>query len=203
MTVVFVGGSRSITHLPPSARERLDNIVTGRSGVVVGDAAGADSAVQRHFLEAGYRDVEVFASEGRPRHNLGDWPVRAVRAEGARAGFAFFAAKDRAMAEVADFGLMIWDGESPGTVLNILRLVRLGKKAVLIDVAAERSTTFRGDDDWRVFLAGCDRRLRASLHKRATPEEWRVRSAEPERDTELPGLAEPPAARVGRRRRRG
>ena len=87
---------------------------------------------------------------------------------------------------------MIWDGKSPGTVLNILRLVRLGKKAVLIDAAAGTTTTFRGEDDWRDFLAGCDARLRADLHKRATPDEWR---APKPADATLPGLAETPPAR--------
>ena len=38
------------------------------------------------------------------------------------------------MAQQAEFGLMIWDGKSPGTVLNILRLVRGSKKAVLVSV---------------------------------------------------------------------
>ena len=141
MTTVFVGGSRSIARLPAAAGERLDNSVASGAHVVVGDAAGADKAVQRHLLDAGYRSVEIFASEGRPRHNLGDWPVRAVSAAGVRGGDAFFAAKDRAMAEVAEFGLMIWDGRSPGTVLNILRLVGHGRKAVLIESPGGRSTT--------------------------------------------------------------
>jgi adenine-specific DNA-methyltransferase len=193
MTTIFVGGSRSIAHLPAAACERLDNIVASGAHVVIGDAAGADSAVQRHLLASGYRAVEIFASEGRPRHNLGDWPVRAVAVEGVRSGYAFFAAKDRAMAEVADFGLMIWDGKSPGTVLNILRLLGHGKKAVLIEAPGGGATTFRDAADWLAFLDGRDARLRADLRKRATAAEWNLHAQ--------PGLAEaPPSVKVRRAR---
>jgi adenine-specific DNA-methyltransferase len=190
MTTIFVGGSRSIAHLPAQARDRLDNVVASGAAVVVGDAAGADAIVQRHLLDAGYRAVEIFASEGRPRHNLGDWPVRAVSAEGARSGYGFFAAKDRAMAEAADFGLMIWDGKSPGTVLNILRLLGRTKKAVLIEAPDGRTTTFRDAADWRAFLDGRDARLRADLRKRATAAEWNLRGMSSVPRPAQPGLAE-------------
>lgn len=191
MTTIFVGGSRSVARLPAAACERLDNIIASGAQVVIGDAAGADAAAQRHLLAAAYRAVEVFASEGRPRHNLGNWPVRAVSAEGARDGYAFFAAKDRAMAEAADFGLMIWDGKSPGTALNILRLLGRGKKAVLIEASADRSTTFRDAGDWLAFLDGREPRLRADLRKRATAAEWNLHRQ--------PGLAgEPPSNRAPR-----
>ena len=76
------------------------------------------------------------------------------------------------MACAAEFGLMIWDGKSPGTVLNVLRLVRASKKAVLIDVPEQREVTFRSKDDWDVFLSECDEHLRRSLEKRALPDEW-------------------------------
>ena len=58
------------------------------------------------------------------------------------------------MAVAADFGLMIWDGKSPGTVLNVLRLLRAGKAAVLIHGSAA-SFTLKSTQDWDAFLAGC------------------------------------------------
>ena len=76
------------------------------------------------------------------------------------------------MANAAEFGLMIWDGKSLGTILNILRLVRASKKAVLINVPDQRETNFRSEDDWDVFLSECGEHLRRSLKKRALPKEW-------------------------------
>ena len=42
------------------------------------------------------------------------------------------------MAEEADYGLMLWDGESRGTLTNIVDLVRQGKP-VVVYVAPDRS----------------------------------------------------------------
>ena len=40
------------------------------------------------------------------------------------------------MSEVADYGLMLWDGQSRGTLTNIVHLVREGKP-VVVYVATE------------------------------------------------------------------
>jgi hypothetical protein len=42
------------------------------------------------------------------------------------------------MSEEADYGLMLWDGRSRGTLTNIVHLVREGKP-VVVYVAPERS----------------------------------------------------------------
>lgn len=173
MTTVFIGGSRQISRLPAQVKERLRNIVDKGHQVAVGDANGADKAVQKYFLETAYDKVTVFCSGDRARNNLGPWLTRPVVTGKTAKGFQFYAAKDREMARVADFGLMIWDGKSPGTALNVLRLLRAGKKAVLLDVPAGSATTFKVLEDWDSFLGRCSDDLRQDLHERATPEEWR------------------------------
>lgn len=222
MTTVFIGGSRHISRLSDVARKRLNNVVAKGFPVVVGDAAGADKAVQKFLLEAGCRDVSVYCTGERCRNNLGDWPVRRVDAGGNGSGFAsgagdgkgsgdgsgfasgsgdgrgsgsgrsyaFYAAKDREMARVADAGLMIWDGKSPGTALNVLRLLRAGKKAVLLDVPGGRTLTFASSADWDDFLSAASPVLRDDLRKRATPEEWEG-SGPPRQGS----LLDPPSAR--------
>lgn len=172
MTTVFIGGSREIVRLPVPVLERLDNVVRNGHDVILGDAAGADRAVQRHLLEAGYARVTVFCSGAHARHNLGGWPVRNIVPPDAAKGFQFYAAKDRAMAEAADFGLMIWDGKSPGTVLNVLRLIRGEKFSVLMNLPAKSQVTVKSAAQWDGFLAGCGATLRASLRERATADEW-------------------------------
>ncbi len=129
MSTVFIGGSRHITGLSDQAEVRLDNIVGSRLDIVVGDAAGVDKTVQKYLLDASYPHVMVFCSGDHPRNNLGSWETYQVAPTKHVRGYQFFAAKDRAMAKKADFGLMIWDGKSPGTALNVLRLVRPGRKS--------------------------------------------------------------------------
>jgi adenine-specific DNA-methyltransferase len=172
MSTVFVGGSRHIGRLSTQAEERLNKIIGRGFPVLVGDAAGADKAVQKHLLEASYARVTVFCSGDRPRNNLGAWETCKVATSKHVKGFHFFAAKDREMAKKADFGLMIWDGKSAGTALNVLRLVRAGKKAVLLNVPDEQAVTFKTTHDWGAFLARCHHELVEDLRSRATTEEW-------------------------------
>ncbi len=82
------------------------------------------------------------------------------------------------MARTADFGLMIWDGKSPGTVLNVLRLIQAGKKAVLLKAKEKEATTFKAVADLKAFLIHCDVGQESDLRKRATPDEWRVTEME-------------------------
>ena len=87
MTTVFVGGSRRVSELSAEVRERLDNIMEGKFTVVIGDATGADKAVQRYLYDKHYRNVEVFCSGGICRNNVGDWQNRRIRSAN-RAGNA-------------------------------------------------------------------------------------------------------------------
>ena len=56
-------------------------------------------------------------------------------------GFAVHAEKDREMARRADYGLMIWDGVSPGTFLNVLRLAIVASPCVIYDTMRGRVAT--------------------------------------------------------------
>ena len=180
MSTIFIGGSRHVSHLSSQARERINNVMNKDHDVVVGDANGADKAVQKFLHEADYRKVTVYCSGPRPRNNLGQWNLHAITPPKTAKGFQFYAAKDREMARAADFGLMIWDGKSPGTVLNVLRLVRAGKAAVLIHGSAA-PTTLKSAHDWDAFLAACSDELRAGLQERATSDEWEPNSNIPQR----------------------
>jgi probable addiction module antidote protein len=172
MSTVFIGGSRHVSRLSAEAKERLNNIIGSGFPVVVGDAAGADKAVQKYLVNALYPHVTVFCSGDRARNNLGAWVTCNVAIPKHVKGFQFYAAKDREMAKRADFGLMIWDGKSAGTALNVLRLVRAGKKAVLLNIPEKQAIKFKTEHDWGEFLSRCDHGLVEDLRARATPEEW-------------------------------
>jgi len=172
MSTVFIGGSRHISRLSAQVKERLNNIINNGHKVVVGDAAGADKAIQKHMLDAAYNNVTVFCSGDQPRNNLGGWLIHSITPPKSSKGFQFYAAKDREMALEADFGLMIWDSKSPGTVLNVLRLVRAEKFAVLINVPDNITHNIKSTAHWNEFLAQCSPDLRAEIRQRATADEW-------------------------------
>lgn len=174
MNTIFIGGSRHVSRLPSEVKKRLDNVVASGHRVIVGDANGADKAVQKHFHDIHYDKVTVFCSGASPRNNLGPWLTHHVDAPKSAKGFQFYAAKDREMAREADFGLMIWDGKSPGTVLNVLRLAIAGKIAVLFNVPDKDVVNIKSVDAWRNFIAHCSDELRRDVKERATPDEWRL-----------------------------
>jgi hypothetical protein len=131
----------------------LDNIVETGIGVLIGDANGADRAVQQCFADRRYPAVTVYCSGGNPRNNLGSWPVQDVEVDGKKRDFSFFAAKDKRMAERADYGLMLWDGMSKGTLNDILNSIQV-KKTVLVYFSRDHSLhTFTNREQLRDFLS--------------------------------------------------
>lgn len=167
MTKVFIGGSRRASRLNARFRERLDNIVKKGFPVVIGDANGADKAVQQYLHGKHYRNVEVFCTNGICRNNVGNWPTRGVPAETRERTAEFYSAKDRVMAQDATVGLMLWDGRSVGTLLNVFRLLNVQKMAVIYTVPEQRFMEFRSGAEWENFLASRDVGLRHKVERRA------------------------------------
>ena len=130
-TTVFLAGSMNIKHLDAKVKERIDNIVSQGFEVVVGDADGADTSIQSYLFNLGDAKITVFCSGSSPRNNVGDWPICSVETAHAHGTRAFFTAKDIKMAEAANFGLMIWDAKSTGTLSNVLELLARKKKSVV------------------------------------------------------------------------
>jgi hypothetical protein len=163
LTKVFVGGSRRISRLNVGLRKRLEQIVEKQLAVLVGDANGADKALQDFFRERHYPNVVVFCTEGHCRNNLGEWPVRPIKPPHHTRDFEYFTAKDAAMAHEADFGLMLWDGSSAGTVVNVARLVASHRPVVIYISPQRRFLTLKSREDLAVLLASCPTAVRSRV----------------------------------------
>jgi adenine-specific DNA-methyltransferase len=178
MTRVFIGGSRRVSRLSAEVRARIERIVERDLAVVIGDANGADKAVQQYLKQLGYAHVEVFCSDARPRNNLGNWPVRVVRPAHARRDFDYYATKDRAMASEATVGLMLWDGQSRGTLLNILRLATQGKPTVVHIGPKKAFTEVRTVAQFDELVSDLDPPTVRQLHAKASAEDLAVGTAQ-------------------------
>jgi hypothetical protein len=143
---VFIAGSISIKRLSRAATQRLDSIIAKGHEIVVGDAGGVDKAVQRHLNERQYDGVTVYCINS-PRNNLGNWPVETVATTEKRPKRSDFATKDRAMAERADAGFMIWDDRSPGTLNNVLNLLSSGKPSLVYIYNADEFLWITGREE--------------------------------------------------------
>jgi len=151
MTKVFIGGSRAISRLSSDIRRRLDRIVEKQLQVLIGDANGADRAVQQYLKNKAYQRVLIFCTNGHCRNNLGNWPVVPVRVTQKKRDFAYFAAKDERMTQDASVGFMIWDGQSRGTEANIVRLLQSNKKVVVYAQPLKVFATLSSISEWLGF----------------------------------------------------
>jgi adenine-specific DNA-methyltransferase len=183
MTKVFIGGSRRVSRLNADVKHRIDRIIEQGFPVLVGDASGADKAVQKYLHGCGYGEVEVFCSGGECRNNLGNWPIRAVATAQARRDFDYYAAKDEQMAREASVGLMIWDGKSVGTLANAARLVRQDKKVVIYATPTKRFLTLKAEADWERLVSSCGNAVREKVRRSTSGA--RQQLGEPQRSLNL------------------
>ena len=72
------------------------------------------------------------------------------------------------MARRADYGLMVWDGASPGTCLNMLRLAAAGSPCVVYDTMRSATFTLRNLPDWHEMLRNAGRDLVGRIEARMT-----------------------------------
>jgi len=154
---IFIGGSRAVSKLNQVIRVRLDEFVRRGDSILIGDANGADKAVQQYFAEHRYPNVEVFCME-ECRNNIGSWPIRNIAAPNNRKDFSYYATKDIAMAQEAGCGVMFWDGKSKGTLQNILNLMAAGKRTLVYFAPSKDFHVLATDRDLQALIALCDRR---------------------------------------------
>lgn len=131
MTTVFIAGSISISRLHEKVADRINKIVASDFNVVVGDADGADTSIQECLQRNRAAKVTVYCTGDSPRNNVADWPVHRVVSKAKAGTRAYFTAKDLKMARDSDYGLMVWDCKSTGTLSNVIELLREKKKSVV------------------------------------------------------------------------
>lgn len=165
---IFVAGSRFISRLTKDVQKRLDNIVEQRFTILIGDANGADKAVQQYLNRRHFEEVVVFCMEGVCRNNIGGWPVCAVAAPGhSKRDFSYYATKDQAMAEEAQYGLMLWDGKSRGTLRSIIDLVDKSKPVVVYLAPDKSFYNLRNGEELASMLAQCGDRASSGFDERS------------------------------------
>jgi len=131
MTKVFVSGSMKIKNLDDKVIDRLKNIIASKYSVIVGDADGVDSSIQEYLKQQGVGSVTVYCSGQRPRNNLGHWNTKNIVTTSQPGTRAYFTAKDKKMAADCDYGFMVWDTRSTGTLSNAIELVERKKIALV------------------------------------------------------------------------
>jgi hypothetical protein len=129
---VFISGSISINKLPSSAIKKIDSIISKNFTILIGDAKGVDSQVQKYLSGKKYDNVIVYFTGTKIRNNVGNWETKEIPNDNNKKGRELYALKDIAMANAADYGLMIWDGSSIGTLNNIKEMKNRNKRFYVV-----------------------------------------------------------------------
>ena len=157
MTKVFIAGSRHLSRLTADVKCRIDTMIDKGFTILVGDANGADKAVQRYLADKGYGNVVVHCMAEHCRNNAANWPTREVQAPQGARGFAYYAMKDQVMVDEAAYGLMLWDGESKGTLNSVINMVRQDKPVVVYLAPKKAFQNVRSAEDVIGLLSQCTR----------------------------------------------
>ena len=148
---------------------KLESICEKEYDVLVGDADGIDSSVQKFLNERNYKNVTIYASKGIARNNYGDWKIENVVVDSNVTGFDFYVQKDLEMAKDSDIGFMIWNGKSKGTFNNMINLLNLDKEVILYYVPNQKFYQFKQMNDLEEFInVRLDNKLKKMLPQKET-----------------------------------
>lgn len=148
---VFVSGSSKTQNkespyyrkrLPPAVRDKLDYFMGRKNTILVGDAPGVDTQVQKYLKKKHYKNVEVYGAGDSPRYLANKrWKTHNFNSSKYPVGSKeWLAEKDKAMAKDATHGLavVIDNGGSKATRKNVQRLVKEGKPVSVYELSSDR-----------------------------------------------------------------
>jgi hypothetical protein len=156
MKKVFIGGSRRLSRLNNKVTQTLDRLIERELTIIIGDANGADKAVQNYLSKKQYRNVIVFCMQDYCRNNLGNWESRRIVSDQKIKNFKYYATKDLAMVNETDYGFMLWDSESKGTLNNIVNLLMKNKQVVVYFSPKKSLYQLNNINDISKLLSNCD-----------------------------------------------
>lgn len=153
-----------MSRLNDRIRTRLQNMMLKQFQIVVGDANGADKAMQSYLADQNYLSVIVYCSAGKCRNNVGGWPIRSIEVAPNLSGRAFYTVKDKAMAADAEYGFILWDGKSKGSLANAQTLLQAGKKVAIYHSPTRRFLHLKVPSDLTPWVP-----VEASEKSKSTP----------------------------------
>ena len=163
---VFIDGTNSINkskekrELPESVCAYLDELMAGGAEILIDDKSDVSLLVQDHLNNAKYKKVTVCIAGGGGRYtrNAGKWPEKHYLVHG-DSRYIYSIEREFGMAEEADCGFSIWDGNDLTTYANLLYLCAQGKTSKLYLIGEDKWIDINSIEDLR-DLRGPDESLK-------------------------------------------
>ncbi len=130
---VFISGSISIKTIPNSVKSSLNNIIKKNMQILIGDAAGIDTLVQKHCMAKKYYNVIVYSIKQYPRFKASEnFDLKLINVPNEiKKERERQQQKDIAMTKDSDYSFIIWDCKSKGSYANIIRAIEYEKEIKL------------------------------------------------------------------------
>ena len=163
--LIVLGGTRKVETLPTEINELILEFVNQDHKFYVGDAPGIDSAFQKFLFALKVKNVTVFSSAERVRSNLGNWTEFQIESPVKSKSHARHSIKDRHMTSKADLGIMVWDGQSAGTLANVIDLLEMKKECYLFNLVDRDLVKFDNEKKLEEYLTNFGQ-IRDEAHRR-------------------------------------
>ena len=138
---IFISGSISIKKIDIEILNKLDSIINKKYKILLGDANGVDLLIQRYLYNRKYNNVIIYSTDY-PRNNVGKWNIIEIESNEKYGTRAYYTTKDISLTKDCDYGFVIWDEKSKGSLNNIKRLKKFNKK-VLIYLNKQKQFIFK------------------------------------------------------------
>ena len=157
---VFVSGTNHIKKdegewaLPTSVTKYLDELMADEVEFLVDDRSDVATAVQDYLKSFKYKSVKVCVAGGKnwTKINLVKWDELHFSVHGwGSTVYSSSIERDFNMAEIADKGVAIWDGNDFNTYANMLCLCALGKPVKLYLISENKWIDVNSIEDIREF----------------------------------------------------
>lgn len=149
---VMIAGSHTIQEAADPVRAMISRLCGKNSSFLVGDHSGLDTVLQNYLLDMHTDRVTIYTSRARPHHNLGGWGIRRLRDDNPWIGMPRNLQNTLSMADAADGGIVLWDGQSMGSFYVMARLLARGCQVWVYLPEKGRSHTLRTSQDLEKLL---------------------------------------------------
>jgi hypothetical protein len=152
---VFIGGSRKLFRINNDIKIKIDKLIRSNVTILIGDANGIDKSIQKYLYANNYKNVLIYCVDNQYRNNIGKWEIRYIKTNLSKKDYKYYTLKDIEMAKESDHGIMIWDGESKGTLNNIINLLRQNKQVLVYFSPGKVFYNIKNIDELNIIFPKC------------------------------------------------
>lgn len=157
MKILISGPGNYRNCIPEAFLHKIDECIRQEDELLVCDRNEVDKQVQQYLYNQMYDNVTVYISgrKGPYSYNIGPWREEYCPIGTGSGKYAYYIEQYFVMAEDADIGIIMWDGECEGAFINMINLINLGKTVHLYWVKEQRWEIVNSLEELKDYIGEC------------------------------------------------